>query len=246
MATAKRDGVKTQFGADKGVQRNKDNVAGEKPNRSPGRSNANRMLPSLREDVIPSAKDDAKRIVKSVTPNDLTGASKIGVKKAGIRAASRMAARAIPAVGAGLTAYDVTSAVIEGSKGKDNPENRLKSYKAAKAATTDMRKGRSAGVEAGAREEAMKSKPEKKVEKSKPEGSFKEAFAAARKSGAGTFSWGGKKYSTEMAKSKKEEDMPKSSVREGRNANIDDGTRKKAMASVANLAKGGMAKKMKR
>ena len=220
MATAKRDGVRTQFGAEKGIQRNKNDVAGERPNRSPGRSNANRMLPSLREDVIPSAKDDAKRIVKSVTPNDLTGASKIGVKKAGIRAASRMAGRAIPAVGAGLTAYDVTSAVIEGSKGKDNPENRLKSYKAAKAATTDMRKGRSAGVEAGAREEAMKSKPEKKVEKSKPE--------------------------VKKAAPKKEEAMPKSSVREGRNANIDDETRKKAMASVANLAKGGMAKKMKR
>ena len=35
------------------------------------------------------------------------------------------------------------------------------------------------------------------------EGSFKEAFAAARKAGDGTFTWKGKKYTTELAGSKK-------------------------------------------
>ena len=38
---------------------------------------------------------------------------------------------------------------------------------------------------------------------SKPAKSFKSAFAAARKAGKKTFSWNGKSYTTELAKTKK-------------------------------------------
>jgi hypothetical protein len=63
---------------------------------------------------------------------------------------------------------------------------------------------------------------------------FKEAFAAARKDGDKTFTWEGKRYTTELAS-----EGPKASVREGRNKNIDDETRKKA----EEMYKGGDVKK---
>jgi hypothetical protein len=63
---------------------------------------------------------------------------------------------------------------------------------------------------------------------------FKEAFAAARKGGDKTFTWEGKRYTTELAS-----EGPKASVREGRNKNIDDETRKKA----EEMYKGGAVKK---
>ena len=68
---------------------------------------------------------------------------------------------------------------------------------------------------------------------------FGAAFKEARAAGKDTFTYEGKKYTTEMAGGKKAADKP-TGVREGRNENIDDDTRKRAMASVANLAKGGM------
>jgi hypothetical protein len=49
----------------------------------------------------------------------------------------------------------------------------------------------------------------------------------------------------EKPKASKRFEAPKSSVREGKNENIDDDTRKRALASVANYNKGGMVKKGK-
>jgi hypothetical protein len=49
----------------------------------------------------------------------------------------------------------------------------------------------------------------------------------------------------EKPKASKRFEVPKSSVREGKNENIDDDVRKRALASVANYNKGGMVKKGK-
>lgn len=75
----------------------------------------------------------------------------------------------------------------------------------------------------------------KSEETTKPS-TFGAAFKEARAAGKDVFTYEGKKYTTEMAGEKK----AASGVREGRNENIDDDTRKRAMASVANLNKGGM------
>lgn len=77
-----------------------------------------------------------------------------------------------------------------------------------------------------------------KSESAKPS-TFGAAFKEARSEGKGTFTYEGKKYTTEMAGEKKPAEKP-TGVREGRNENIDEDTRSRAMASVANLAKGGM------
>ena len=70
---------------------------------------------------------------------------------------------------------------------------------------------------------------------------FGKAFRDARASGDKTFTFKGKKYTTELAEEKKASSPAKpSGVREGRNENIDDDTRKRAMESVSKLAKGGM------
>jgi hypothetical protein len=62
-----------------------------------------------------------------------------------------------------------------------------------------------------ARNEAGETDPAKQESKAEPKKqSFKSAFAAARKEGKKTFSWNGKKYTTEMAGSKSS--APKSST----------------------------------
>lgn len=74
---------------------------------------------------------------------------------------------------------------------------------------------------------------------------FGSAFAAARKAGEKEFTFNGKRYHTKT----KEEMMPAAKkatgVREGKNENIDDDVRKRALDSVKNLNKGGMVKKGK-
>jgi hypothetical protein len=69
---------------------------------------------------------------------------------------------------------------------------------------------------------------------------FKQAFAEARKSGQEQFTWNGKKYTTEMAKSKKSEEMemttPDSDLMEAH----DEATRFKKGGCVK-MAKGGSA-----
>jgi hypothetical protein len=96
---------------------------------------------------------------------------------------------------------------------------------------------RDAGRASGAEESKAK-------ESDKKPSTFGAAFKEARSAGKDTFTFEGKKYTTEMASEKKaapKADKP-TGVREGRNENIDDDTRKRAMASVAKLAKGGMVK----
>ena len=83
MATRKPTG---RFGDEKGVQRNKDNSPDpyDKPNRSPGQSNANRARPSLLEDVGESQSRDTKRIGKAMFPTG-KGAARTAQQEAGAR-----------------------------------------------------------------------------------------------------------------------------------------------------------------
>lgn len=108
-------------------------------------------------------------------------------------------------------------------------------------------KGRSAQEERPTRDAGRTSSKDEEAG-SKPS-TFGAAFKAARAEGKDVFTYEGKKYTTEMAGEKKaapkaetteKVSVRETGVREGRNENIDEDTRKRAMASVANLAKGGM------
>lgn len=61
-----------RFGDEKGVQRNKEST-GDKPNRSPGESNANRTFPSVFEDIDKSQPKDIERIKKGLNPTNKEG-----------------------------------------------------------------------------------------------------------------------------------------------------------------------------
>jgi hypothetical protein len=96
--------------------------------------------------------------------------------------------------------------------------------------------------EEGAEDVATKSSKEKKVDNKSSPSSFGAAFKEARAAGKDVFTYDGKKYTTEVAgenKSNKATPEKQTGVREGRNQNIDDDTRKRAMDSVASLNKGG-------
>jgi hypothetical protein len=75
--------------------------------------------------------------------------------------------------------------------------------------------------------------------------SFGAAFKEARAAGKDVFTYKGERYTTKLASETKETSKASSSekstgVREGRNENIDEDTRKRAMASVAEMNRGGM------
>jgi hypothetical protein len=93
MATRKPTG---RFGDEKGVQRNKDNSPDpyDKPNRSPGQSNANRARPSLLEDVGESQSRDSQRIGRAMFPTG-RGAARTTQQEAGARAITRTGTRAL-------------------------------------------------------------------------------------------------------------------------------------------------------
>jgi hypothetical protein len=102
-------------------------------------------------------------------------------------------------------------------------------------------KGRSFQEDRPVRDAGRVSAKSEETKSDKKPSTFGAAFKEARSTGKDTFTFEGKKYTTEMASEKKAASKP-TGVREGRNENIDDDTRKRAMASVAKLAKGGMVK----
>lgn len=92
MAT-KRVNTGRRFGDEKPVQRNKENMPDQKPNRSPGESNANRYMPSLKEDTDVMFPKDVERVKKSMSPTG-RGAARQSQVDAGKRAGGRMLGRA--------------------------------------------------------------------------------------------------------------------------------------------------------
>lgn len=158
-------------------------------------------------------------MVEDVTPKRLGAASAQEAEKRG-----KGAALAAGAAGATLVGYAAT-------RGKDEEvSNRVES------------KGRSFQEERPRRDADRAMSDEAMAAKSPS--TFSSAFKQARASGDKTFMYEGKKYTTELAEEKKaaKPSEKTTGVREGRNENIDEETRNRAMASVANLNKGGMMK----
>lgn len=92
MATRVNTG--RRHGEEKPVQRNKETKDFEKPNRSPGQSNANRTLPSVKEDVGVSTRRDIERVQTGRNPTGRSALTQASQREAGMRAASRLAGRA--------------------------------------------------------------------------------------------------------------------------------------------------------
>lgn len=174
-------------------------------NRSPLKDNANKMVPSLKSDVIGSMKDDVGRIKRGLSASsDLAknAPAATKVKEAAGRAISRTAVRGAAVGAAGVAGKAVGDAARE-RQGEVDKKN---------AATVALSKVKTVET----KKETAKASEDKK-EAAKP---------AAKKA----------------APAKK---MEERGVREGKNENIDDDVRKRALASVANFNKGGMVKKGK-
>lgn len=165
-------------------------------------------------------------MVEEVTPKRVSGpAAEQATKRGGV-------SRGAIAAGAAVTGAAVGAAMSSGDKEESKDSTRSESKG---RSFQEDRPERDAGRVSSKSEETSKAK-----ESSKPS-TFGAAFKEARSAGKDTFTYEGKKYTTEMAGEKKAADKP-TGVREGRNENIDDDTRKRAMDSVANLNKGGMVK----
>lgn len=182
----------------------------------------NRLTPDLTEDVVKSQRSDVAAMRRALNVDDeptVRGAARQSVQEAGGRAAIRTGGRAAAggaALAAGYEGGRMARGEAEKTRGRmmEDEEDTTPKRVAVASRTMDDE------------DEAPKA-AEKKM-------SFKEAFAAARKGGDKTFTWEGKRYTTELAS-----EGPKASVREGRNKNIDDETRKKA----EEMYKGGAVKK---
>lgn len=192
----------------------------------------NRLMADLDDDVVKETKSDIAQMRKALSAraaeaeDDKPGAAlrRMSVQEAGGRAALRTGSRAAAVGAAGVAGAAVGTAANERA---NETRRRLNEQE---EDTTPKR------VSVASR--TMDDDEEPKREAPKKEMSFKEAFAAARKEDKATFTWQGKRYTTEMAK-----EGPKPSVREGKNENIDDDTRKRAEmykgGSVTKMAKGG-------
>jgi hypothetical protein len=168
-------------------------------------------------------------MAEEVTPKRLSGPA----AKEAAKEVEKKGGRVGAAIAAGATAAGVAAMA---SRDKEEPKKAVSAGRISEGKVTKED------------EPAMKAK-----EADKKPSTFGAAFKEARAAGKDVFTYEGKKYTTELAGEKKKSEpraiaaeddatkrLPKTGVREGRNENIDDDTRKRAMASVANLAKGGM------
>ncbi len=188
----------------------------------------NRLAADLDDDVVKETKSDVAQMKKALgaradEAEDLKRGAALrrqSVQEAGGRAMLRTGSRAGAVGAAGMAGYGAGSAMM------DDEEEAPKRVSVS-SRSMDEDKPAPRKEEAKAAEKKM---------------SFKEAFAAARKDGDKTFTWEGKRYTTEMAK-------PSSTkASEGQHENISDDTRERARKSVEmykggavkNYAKGGM------
>jgi len=169
-------------------------------------------------------------MAEEVSPKRLSGpAAKEAAKEAEKKGGKAGAAIAAGAAATGVAALASRDKEDKGSSSRG--EGKGRSFQ-------EDRPVRDAGRVSSKSEDTSTAK-----ESAKPS-TFGAAFKEARSAGKDTFTFEGKKYTTEMASEKKaatKSAAKPTGVREGRNENIDDDTRKRAMASVAKLAKGGMA-----
>ena len=234
--------ARKMFGEDKPVQRNVESPGFK--NRSPGQSNAAKALPSVLEDAGPSTKRDIERVGRGLNPTAKTQMGLQSQQQAAGRAVTRLTTRAGllgASLGAGLAIGDyieektglgkkfvdaVAGDVIdkialaghEPAKLSEYSESKLKSL--VDSAITRQKK------EQGTQDEGRASKDERVNKEDYPAyrkdtksaESFREAFKNAKEEGKESFSFEGRKYSTEektemakggMAKKKKSVAKPK-------------------------------------
>lgn len=118
-----------RYGVEKGIQRNKEEEIGQnKPNRSPGQSNANRLAPSLRENVGSSQMRDIGRIGRGMNPTGQSALTRSAQQQAGGRALMRTASRAGLIGAAASAGYEIGSAIAADERGAnlENVANRGK------------------------------------------------------------------------------------------------------------------------
>lgn len=101
------------YGEDKPVQRNKSSTLPDKPNRSPGESNAARLTPSVREDLGKSLGKDVERIGKGMEPTGKSALTRSAQQNAAGRAITRTAGRAGYAAAALEAGYGIGRAIDE-------------------------------------------------------------------------------------------------------------------------------------
>jgi hypothetical protein len=234
--------ARKMFGEDKPVQRNVESPGFK--NRSPGQSNAAKALPSVLEDAGPSTKRDIERVGRGLNPTAKTQMGLQSQQQAAGRAVTRLTTRAGllgASLGAGLAIGDyieektglgkkfvdaVAGDVIdkialaghEPAKLSEYSESKLKSL--VDSAITRQKK------EQGTQDEGQASK-DQRVNKedypayrkdTKSAESFREEFKKAKEEGKESFSFEGRKYSTEektemakggMSKKKKSVAKPK-------------------------------------
>lgn len=189
----------------------------------------NRLVGDLSDDVVKETKSDAEQMTRAVRlkmdkdeePRTRGAARQSGID-AGKRAATRTGSRAGAVGAAGAAGYGAGSAMIGDDEEEDTGSRRRFEGKVT--------------TRAADKEEDKPSPRKEETKDSDKKMSFKEAFAAARKDGDKTFTWEGKRYTTELAK-------PSSAkASEGQHENISDDTRERARKSVE-MAKGGAVKK---
>lgn len=200
--------------------------------RSPGQTNAKDVLPNPREDVVRSQTADAAKIRRGLDTTDIANAgNRAKAQVAGAKALTRTASRALGAAGALQTGYELGRAIDEktgvGRKMVDTVADRMPSTRE--------------GVK-------LSKESEKRMadERIKRVGSVEvdEGKAATPKAKAVP------KPAAKPAARKPSAPEPKSSVREGRNENIGEETRSRAMKSVSEdeteMKRGGKVKKFAR
>lgn len=181
----------------------------------------NRLIADLEDDVVKETSSDVAQMRKALNArvaeaeDTKQGAAlrRQSVQEAGGRAMLRTSSRAGAVGAAGLGGYDAGRMLRS-----DDEEDKTPKRVSVASRTMDD-------------EKPSPRKEEPKKEEKKADMTFKEAFAAARKDDKATFTWQGKRYTTELAK-------PSTKAMEGQHENISDDTRERARVSVG-LAKGG-------
>ena len=196
----------------------------------------NRLMADLSDDVVSETKSDIAQMRKALSAraaeaeDDKPGAAlrRMSVQEAGGRAALRTGSRAgaVGAAGAGGVALGTAASERANETRRRMNDEEDTTPKRVAVASRTMDDDEMDTIKKRLDEEKSKREDKKEM-------SFKEAFAAARKDDKATFTWQGKRYTTELAK-----EGPKPSVREGKNENIDDETRGRA-----EMNKGGVVKK---
>jgi hypothetical protein len=196
--------------------------------RSPNQTNANDLLPNLREDVGASQRADTERLRKGLTNNSKNSANRLRSQEAGGRALSRTLGRASGVAGAGMAGYELGRAIDKNTDiGKNIVEksgvgpaiDRYVKSKHEGVKFTDSAKKR---IESGELDEEPK-----KSKASEDSDAPKKASKPAVKKKPASFK------------------EPQSTIREGRNENISESDRIAGETSVdiEGMKKGGKVAK---